>query len=106
MVKTMDIQTFLLSIGGELTASGLIGFAAGYTLKKIAKIIVIGIGLFTLVLELLSLKGIVAVNYDTLNTATQNFLGSLNGFQTILQGEYIILGTTFVAGLGLGLQKG
>ena len=102
----MDIETFLSSIGGELTTSGQIGFAAGYTLKKIAKIIVIGLGLFTLVLEFLSLKGIVEVNYDTLNTVTLNFLESLNGFQTILQGEYIILGTTFVAGLGLGLQKG
>jgi len=102
----MDIETFLLSIGGELTTSGLIGFAAGYALKKIAKIIVIGLGLFTLVLEFLNLKGIVAVNYDTLNTVTMDFLGSLNGLQTILQGEYIILGTTFVAGLGLGLQKG
>ena len=102
----MNIETILISIGGEITASALIGFAAGYTLKKIAKIIMIGLGLFTLVLEFLSMKGIVAVNYDTLNTITLNFLGSLNGFQTILQGEHIILGTTFVAGLGLGLQKG
>ncbi len=102
----MEIETFLLSIGGELTTSGLVGFAAGYTLKKIAKIIVIGLGLFTLVLELLNMKGIVAVNYDALYNYTGDIIGSLEGMTTILQGEYILLGTTFIAGLGLGLKKG
>ena len=102
----MEIETFLLSIGGELTTSGLAGFAAGYTLKKIAKILVIGLGLFTLVLELLNMKGIVAVNYDALYNYTGDIMGSLEGVTTILQGEYLILGTTFIAGLGLGLKKG
>jgi len=106
MEKTMDIETLLLSVGGELTASGLVGFAAGYTLKKVAKIIVIGIGLFTLVLEFLNMKNIIEVNYNSLYSFTGDILGSLEGIQTVLQGEYILLGTTFIAGLGLGLQKG
>jgi len=102
----MEIETFLISIGGELTTSGLVGFATGYTLKKIAKIIVIGLGLFTLVLELLNMKGIVAVNYDALYNYTGDIMGSLEWVMTILQGKYILLGTTFIAGLGLGLKKG
>lgn len=59
----------------QLGAGGVLGFIVGYSIKKVAKILTVIAGLFTLALLFLEYEGIINVNYDKLLEAVENFTG-------------------------------
>ena len=87
---------------------GIGGFCVGYTIKKIAKIMVTILAIGFLGLQYLVLKGIVEINYSAL----QYWVMSLLGKTGALQGAITTLlapmpfGAGFAGGLILGLKKG
>jgi uncharacterized membrane protein (Fun14 family) len=53
----------LISTGAPLVGGGLLGFATGFAIKKIMKLVFIGLGLLMLVLGFLEYKHWISVNW-------------------------------------------
>jgi uncharacterized membrane protein (Fun14 family) len=56
---------------------GMTGFLIGYAIKKIMKILAVGAGIFFAALMYLESQNIVNINWDKLQTASQNAVSSL-----------------------------
>jgi uncharacterized membrane protein (Fun14 family) len=61
--------------------SGLIGFLIGFAVKKVMKILAVGAGLFFAGLMYLESQNIVNINWDKLQTASQNAVSILTNAQ-------------------------
>jgi len=57
------LTSSIISGGVPLVGGGLIGFAVGYALKKIAKFVVIGIGLIALLIAYLEYQKWISANW-------------------------------------------
>jgi uncharacterized membrane protein (Fun14 family) len=57
--------------------SGLIGFLIGYAIKHVMKILAFGVGILFAALMYFQQQGIVNVNWDKLQIASQNALSTL-----------------------------
>ncbi|HXX96307.1 MAG TPA: FUN14 domain-containing protein [Candidatus Bathyarchaeia archaeon] len=95
------------------TGSGLVGYAIGFALKKILKLMLIIIGflagMFFLGVQLLQKYGYVStVNWDKLrnDTSTQIQHWATNADTTNLHGLFHTIGIHLASGLGLGLLAG
>jgi uncharacterized membrane protein (Fun14 family) len=73
-----DLGNLATSVG----IGGGLGFLVGYAVKKIFKIILVLAGLSIATLSYLQLQGIVAVNWDKLDSAAR---GTLTGFNATSQ---------------------
>ncbi len=99
------VSTLLMEVGFP---AGL-GFIIGYTLKKIAKIVLAIFGIFLLALYYLQMKGLITINTEKLTESLKNITTSgVQQFSRII--DFMISGVlpagSFVAGLALGLKKG
>ena len=61
--RLIDNTQNLISAGAPLVGGGLLGFATGFAIKKIMKLVFIGLGLLMLVLEFLEYKHWISVNW-------------------------------------------
>jgi len=68
----------------QLGVGGVAGFVAGYTVKKITKLILIVIGFFVMVLIYLGYTGIINVNYNKLAEAVSGLVGKAGGASSLL----------------------
>jgi uncharacterized membrane protein (Fun14 family) len=59
----IDNTQNLISAGAPLVGGGLLGFATGFAIKKIMKLVFIGLGLLMLVLGFLEYKHWISVNW-------------------------------------------
>ncbi|MGB6528651.1 MAG: FUN14 domain-containing protein [Candidatus Nitrosopolaris sp.] len=59
----IDQTQNLISAGTPLVAGGLVGFATGFAIRKIMKLVFIGLGLLMLVLGFLEYKHWISVNW-------------------------------------------
>jgi uncharacterized membrane protein (Fun14 family) len=59
----IDQTQNLISAGTPLVAGGLVGFATGFAIRKIMKLVFIGLGLLALVLGFLEYKHWISVNW-------------------------------------------
>ena len=102
-----DILTSsITSSGVPLVGGGLIGFAVGYALKKIAKFVVIGIGLIALLIAYLEYQKWISANWAVIESQTS----------TMMTQAYVVtheiptgigLGVVgFLPGLAMGFAKG
>src|SRR5215469_11502323 len=66
----IDQTQVLISSGFPLVGGGVLGFAAGYALKKIMKLAFIGLGLLSLLLGYLSYQKWISVNWGTVENQT------------------------------------
>ncbi len=92
----------------QLGTGAVGGFVVGYAIKKVAKLIVVLIGIFLLALIYLSSQGILAVNYDKLFDAISDGLGgagSAVGWLTPIIAHLPFAGS-FLAGFFLGFKMG
>ncbi len=92
----------------QLGAGAVGGFVVGYAIKKVAKLIVVLIGVFLLALVYLSSQGILYVNYDKLFDAVSGGLGgagSAVGWLTPIIAHLPFAGSFFV-GFFLGFKLG
>ena len=107
-----DLGNLATSVG----IGGGLGFLVGYAVKKIFKIILVLAGLSIATLSYLQFQGIVAVNWDKLDSAAR---GTLTGFNATSQfpsvapalGEQILTamsnsGIPLTGGLGAGFAFG
>lgn len=105
-VTSGDVITALIfQAGGGL----ILGFAAGYALKKMVKILLLALGVFTLGLVVLAYYGIVSVNWDKLALLVER---AISGAQaTTYSVQSFILASVpfagaFTAGFILGFKYG
>ncbi len=92
----------------QLGAGAVGGFIVGYAIKKVAKLIVVLIGIFLLALIYLSSQGILYVNYDKLFNAVKGSLGGAGeafGWLTPIIAHLPFAGS-FLAGFFLGFKLG
>ena len=61
--RLIDQTQNLISAGTPLVAGGLVGFATGFAIRKIMKLVFIGLGLLALVLGFLEYKHWISVNW-------------------------------------------
>ena len=73
---------YLGNLATSVGIGGGLGFLVGYAVKKIFKIILVLAGLSIATLSYLQLQGIVAVNWDKLDSAAR---GTLTGFNATSQ---------------------
>lgn len=92
----------------QLGAGGILGFLAGYAIKKVVKIAAVIAGLFALALIYLGYTGVISVNYEKLTEATEGLIGDLGGASQWVSPIIANLpfAGSFVAGAALGLKKG
>jgi len=92
----------------QLGTGAIGGFVVGYAIKKVAKLIVVLIGIFLLALIYLSSQGILYVNYDKLNNAIEGLLGGAGqaaGWLTPIIAHLPFAGS-FLVGFFLGFKLG
>ncbi|KIX84599.1 FUN14 domain-containing protein [Thermus filiformis] len=96
---------------GQLTFGGVAGFATGYALKKIGRVLAVGLGLLFVVLQLLAQAGYVQVDWTRIQKDVEPLLkdeGVKGLWERLLATLTYNLpfGASFTAGLLLGLRSG
>jgi uncharacterized membrane protein (Fun14 family) len=114
MITTADIAPFAGTVGGGF----LVGFIAGYAIKKVIKLSAVIIGLFVAALAYLEYQKIVSVDWNRVQVVSQNGVAWVtdaivhisNTIGTIHSGALsnigIPLASSASAGMMLGLAKG
>jgi uncharacterized membrane protein (Fun14 family) len=122
-IATPAISNALTGLLGSLGGGALLGFFAGFTLRKLAKIAMFIIGFFVLGLMVLHYKGIFRVDWketeDTVKSGLEGFINEVtkivsstakdfNDGNGWMGNDMIVAGgvTGFTAGFLLGLKKG
>ena len=92
----------------QLGIGGVLGFFAGYAIKKLTKLIAAVTGLLALLLIYLGYEGIITVNYEKLTEKIQILIGTVgqapNVITPIISG--LPFAGSFLAGAALGLKFG
>ena len=85
---------------------GVGGYFAGYVLKRIVKVLLIGFGILIFVLASLAIIGTINVNYEGIGVGIMNFFNSQSA-SMILQAiaSNLPLLASFVVGFVLGIGK-
>jgi uncharacterized membrane protein (Fun14 family) len=109
-VDVPDLEQFMPYLG-QLTFGALAGFAVGYALKKVGKVLAVALGLFFIVLQVMVHYGFVTVDWlrvqetvdpllgeETLNQAWRSLVGLLTA--------NVPFAAAFIPGLLLGLRRG
>ena len=92
----------------QLGTGAVGGFVVGYAIKKVAKLIVVLIGIFLLALVYLSSLDILTVNYGELDKAVRGWLGGAGGAVGWLTPiiAHLPFAGSFFAGFFLGFKMG
>uniref|UniRef100_A0A7C6A0D2 FUN14 family protein n=2 Tax=Thermus tengchongensis TaxID=1214928 RepID=A0A7C6A0D2_9DEIN len=106
-VELPDLTPYL----GQMTFGGLAGYAVGYALKKVGRLLAIGLGLLFVALQLLAQAGYVQVDWTRIQKDVEPLLqqpGLQSLWERLLQTLTYNLpfGASFVGGLLLGLRAG
>lgn len=88
-----------------LSTGGAGGFLIGYAAKKIVKILIFFLGLYSLSLFYLVHIGVIDVNSEKLAAATSSLLAQTAGFFSVAI-AYLPFSGSFAAGFALGIMKG
>ena len=89
-----------------LAGYGALGFILGYALKKILKVILFVFGALGLLLWWLEEQGIIAVNWDKLNTLITTTIENILSLNTATLTSLGGFGLGFMGGFLLGFKKG
>ncbi len=83
----------------------ILGFASGYAAKKVLKIALVILGLFTLGLLYLANEGIISVNYEALKDKIEGAARGVAGAGTSLK-TYVLMNVPFAASFLAGFAAG
>jgi len=97
-----DIFTNILF---PLSTGGAGGFLIGYAAKKIVKILMFFLGLYSLSLFYLVHAGVIDINSEKLAEATSSLLAQTAGFFSAAI-AYLPFSGSFATGFALGIMKG
>ncbi len=106
-VELPDLSPYL----GQMTFGGLAGYAVGYALKKVGRLLALGLGLLFVALQLLAQAGYIQVDWTRLQKDVEPLLQQ-PGLQSLWDRLLRTLtynlpfGASFVGGLVLGLRAG
>ncbi|MGC2570189.1 MAG: FUN14 domain-containing protein [Candidatus Nitrosopolaris sp.] len=106
------IDQSLISAGTPLVGGGLLGFATGFAIKKITKLVVIGLGLLMLILGFLEYKHWILVNWTVVQNQSNIIMTHVTNRITAVTQHMnheipISVGVLgFMPGLVLGFYKG
>ena len=94
---------WLATLGG----GGIAGWCVGYTLKKVAKVVAIFLGITFITLQYLAYKHVINVDWNKVQSAVdkQHLEQSAEGFMSILTYNLPFAGS-FVVGFLVGFKKG
>lgn len=108
MKRKARMSEIITPIAFQLGVGGFGGFAVGYALKKLSKLVLFVIGLFLLILIYLNVKGIIGINYAALWNALNSTLGSLSStFSWFVSAVSVLpFAASFLAGFALGMKAG
>ena len=96
---------------GQITFGGLAGYAVGYALKKVGRVLAVALGLLFIALQLLAQAGYVEVDWTRIQKDVEPLLQQ-PGLQSLWRRLVATLtynlpfGASFVGGLLLGLRAG
>ncbi len=92
----------------QLGIGGVLGFFAGYAIKKLTKLIAVVIGLMALLLIYLGYEGIITINYEKLIEKVQSLIGIVGQSSDLITPMISSLpfAGSFLAGAALGLKFG
>lgn len=85
---------------------GVIGYASGYALKKVGRIILFSLGSLLMILQYLQWEGVITINYRALEHFLSSLLSKAVELQDVILGTSNLLGFGFASGFALGLYKG
>ena len=97
--------TFLLS---TLGMGGIAGWSVGYTLKKVAKVVAIVVGILFIALQYLAFKQFITIDWEKIQcwfNGTASNAGFFESFSAIITHNLPFAGS-FVAGFWIGFRKG
>ncbi len=109
-MPAVDLQT-LFPYLQQISFGALAGFASGYAIKKVGKLVALGLGLLFVALQILAYYRIIQVDWGVVQGHVDPLLQpeSLNGFWNGLVGVLtynITFAAAFVPGLVIGLRRG
>jgi len=104
----LSLSNILTPLVSELGVGGVGGFVVGYALKKIAKMMAIGLGLIFVTLQYLAYRGLIIIDYSAMREWALELMGQSAEFQSIVTDfvAHIPFGASFAVGLYLGMKKG
>jgi uncharacterized membrane protein (Fun14 family) len=110
VILSLDsVAPTLFTIGSE----GLIGFLAGFALKRVFKIIAVVVGLFFAALMYFQSQNLISVNWDKIQSMSQGVVSALvhsltdtGQISTITGNLGIPLTGGLAAGFAIGVMKG
>lgn len=122
-IATPAVSSALMGLVGSMGGGALIGFFAGFTLRKLAKIAMFIIGFFVLGLMVLHYKGIFRVDWkETEETVKQGLEKGVNEISRVVENtaqefnegagmfgnDMVVMGGIFgfIPGFLLGVKKG
>ena len=102
------MSELLTPIVYQLGIGGVLGFFAGYAIKKLTKLIAVVIGLMALLLIYLGYEGIITINYEKLIEKVQSLIGIVGQSSDLITPMISSLpfAGSFLAGAALGLKFG
>lgn len=106
-VELPDLSPYL----GQVTFGGLAGYAVGYALKKLGRLLAVALGLLFVVVQLLAQAGYIQVDWTRIQRDVEPLLQQ-PGLQSLWERLLSTLtynlpfGASFVGGLILGLRAG
>jgi len=104
----LDMSELLTPLSTQLGLGGIGGFAVGYSMKKVAKLTAIIIGLAFLGLQYLAYKGIISINYNALKSWASSLIGQASSAQGWIIDIFANMpyAAAFTGGFLFGLKKG
>ena len=93
----------------QLGGGGVLGFAAGYAAKKLLKLILIVVGIFTMGLLALEYKGWISIHYDAIARSIEEALTGAAGSAASLKSHILAnvpFAGSFLLGFALGFKMG
>lgn len=96
---------------GQLSFGGIAGFATGFAIKKIGRVLAITLGLIFIVVQVLASMGYISVDWTRIQKDVEPMLGqerlkgAWDALVSVLTNNLPFAGA-FVAGLLIGLRAG
>ncbi len=109
MAGDVTFQDVLPAILFQASGGLVLGFAAGYAVKKALKLALLVLGVFTIALIGLEYYGVISVNYDKLVLLVERAISGAEAAAGSLQAHIIAnipFAGTFLAGFALGFKYG
>lgn len=103
--KIPDNYRFILT---TLGAGGIAGWAVGFTLKKVAKIFALILGIVFVSLQVLAYKKLISIDWskiESLVAGNQELENSVSGVMSVITYNLPFAGS-FIIGFWLGFKKG